>query len=356
MDSEKISFKKWDKKITPERILIIRLHAIGDTALVLPPGNSLRKLFPASRIDVLTGKLSALLINAAGIFDNVYAFKDYSVFEESTISVRLDKIKESKKWGAALKQNNYEVLIDLQNNRVSRLLRYFAGIKYFAEFDRISSRRASERTLDTFRTAGFENVINDCSLELTTERLSEAKKILFNNSWNGRTKLVVLNPAGLWKTRNWPMENYVNLAKLMLKDDNYSFLIIGDKKIDEKAEYFKQQLGKSVINLAGKTSLDEVLALFQLVDMTITEDSALLHVSWASGIPTLSLLGSTRNDWTSPAPPHGLSLNSSDLECGNCMQEECKYGDVHCLTRYTPEMVYEKLKELIKPHPPAPLL
>lgn len=353
MESEKISFKKWDSSAPPERILVIRLHAIGDTALVLPGCNSLRKLYPSSRIDILTGELSAPLVSASGIFDNVYAFKDYSAFKRPSISVKLDKIKESKKWGAALKQNNYDVLIDAQSNRVSRLMRYFTGIKYYAEFDRLGSRAASERTLDTFRVAGFEQVVNDCSLEIDALKLSAAKKILFNNSWDGRSKLIVLNPGGLWKTRNWPIENYVNLAKLMLRDENYLFVIIGDKRIEDKAERLKEHLGNSMINLAGKTTLEEALAIFQFVDFTVTEDSALIHISWASGVPTLALLGSTRNDWTSPAPPHGTSLNSSDLECGNCMAEICKFGDVHCLTRFTPEIVYEKIKELIKPHPHA---
>ncbi len=349
MEQETFSSKRWDKDSPPERILIIRFHAIGDTALTIPACNSLRKIFPSARIDYLAGELSAPMIGAAGVSDNIYSFKDFTATETQaadSLKRRLDKLKEIKKWGVALKKNNYDVIIDLQRNRASKLLRFFIGGDYYSEFDRLSKNPAGLRVLGTFHRAGFENVTNDCRLDLKTEQLSKVKQMLFKNGWDGKARLVVLNPAGLWQTRNWPIENYVNLAQLILKNNDVKFLIIGNEKIAWKAKYLEEKLGKNVINLTEKTELEDVIGLFGLVYATVTEDSALLHISWALGVPTLALLGSTRSDWTSPLPPHGTSLNSTDLPCGDCMEEICKFGDVHCLTRFTTEMVYEKLKEL----------
>ena len=202
--------------------------------------------------------------------------------------------------------------------------------------------------MNTFHLAGFENVSNDCNIKIKPALLNRARKILTENSWDNKSKLILLNPAGLWTTRNWHIENYIRLAKLMLNNEDVNFLVIGNDRIQEKANYLKHWLGDSLINLAGKTTLDEAFALFQFVTASVTEDSALLHFSWVSGVPTLALLGSTRSDWTSPMPPHGASFNSSDLECGDCMQSICKYGDVHCLSRLTPEAVYEKLLTLMQ--------
>ena len=350
MELENFTFKKWDKPAPPERILIIRLHAIGDTALTIPACNSLRKKYPGAIIDYITSEQSVPMLRAIGIFDNVFAFRNFSSLgmKYDSLKARLDKLKEIKKWGVALKKNNYDIVVDLQRNRASRLMRFFSGGEYYSEFDRLSPNAASLRTLETFRRAGFENIVNNCHLDLEPELLSRAKQILLKNGWDGRSKLIVLNPAGLWKTRNWPIDNYAELAKLISGDGEYSFLILGDDRIKEKAEYLQEKTGKNLINLAGKTKLDEALGIFQLVWATVSEDSAIIHISWASGAPTLALLGSTRSDWTMPQPPHGASLNSSDLECGNCMDEVCKFGDVHCLTRFTPEMVYEKLTEIVK--------
>ncbi len=350
MEQENFTFRKWDKPALPERILVIRLHAIGDTALTIPACNSLRKQYHKTVIDFMTSELSVPMLRAIGIFDNVFGFRDYSTLEmkHDSLKARLDKLKEIKKWGAVLKKNNYDIIIDLQRNRASRLLRFFAGGEYYSEFDRLSPNAASLRTLATFHRAGFDSITNDCYLDLEPVLLSRAKHILLQNGWDGRSKLVVINPAGIWKTRNWPIENYAGLAELFANEGGYSFVIIGDERIKERAEYLRERIGKNLINLAGKTKLDEALGIFQLVWATVSEDSAVIHISWASGTPTLALLGSTRSDWTSPQPPHGASLNSSDLECGNCMEAECKFGDVHCLTRFTPEEVYEKLKEIVE--------
>ena len=125
------------------------------------------------------------------------------------------------------------------------------------------------------------------------------------------------------------------------------FLILGVNSIEKKAEYFESELGDNLIDLINKTTTAEAFAIIQRVKMVLTEDSGLMHMSWVSGIPTLALFGSTRGYHAKPLGEKSFLFDSSDLPCGNCMLEICKYGDTHCLTRYTPEMVFEKAKELM---------
>jgi ADP-heptose:LPS heptosyltransferase len=73
-----------------------------------------------------------------------------------------------------------------------------------------------------------------------------------------------------------------------------------------------------------------------------------MHMAWLSGIPTLALFGSTRSEWSRPLGDHTLLLDSSDLSCGGCMESTCRFGDNHCLTRYTPQQVYTHAIGLIK--------
>ena len=94
--------------------------------------------------------------------------------------------------------------------------------------------------------------------------------------------------------------------------------------------------------------MEEAFAIINKSYFVLTEDSGLMHMSWVSGIPTLALFGSSRRDWSAPQGEHSLCLNSSDLECGNCLLAICKYGDIHCLTRYTPEFVFDRSISLLK--------
>jgi len=125
------------------------------------------------------------------------------------------------------------------------------------------------------------------------------------------------------------------------------FLILGVNSVKTKADYFKKELKDHLINLVNKTTPAQAFAIVQRVAMTLTEDSGLMHMSWVSGIPTLALFGSTRAYHAKPLGEKSFLFDSSDLPCGNCMLEVCKYGDVHCLTRYTPEVVFEKAVELV---------
>jgi heptosyltransferase-2 len=125
------------------------------------------------------------------------------------------------------------------------------------------------------------------------------------------------------------------------------FLIIGLPFITSKANHLKNHLGDNLIAIIGKTTVAEAFAILQLTKLVLSEDSGLMHMSWVSGVPTVALLGGTRSDWVQPLGEHSDFVDSSDLPCGNCMQEKCKWGDTRCLTRYTPEIIFEKAKALI---------
>jgi ADP-heptose:LPS heptosyltransferase len=139
------------------------------------------------------------------------------------------------------------------------------------------------------------------------------------------------------------MENYAEFAKLWLnRFPETQFLIVGVSAIAAKADYFSQTLGQKIVNLVNKTTPAQAFAVIQHAKFTLSEDSGLMHMAWVSGIPTLALFGSTDSSMATPLGDHTMLLDSSDLECGNCMQETCKFGDVRCLTRYTPEFVFER--------------
>jgi ADP-heptose:LPS heptosyltransferase len=126
------------------------------------------------------------------------------------------------------------------------------------------------------------------------------------------------------------------------------FLVLGTSFIASKAAFLKNYLGDKLINLVEQTTSLEAFAILQHAKLMISEDSGLMHMAWLSGIPTLAIFGSTRSDWSAPIGEHTLLLDSSDLPCGNCMQEVCKFGDVHCLTRFTPEQIFAHALKLVE--------
>jgi ADP-heptose:LPS heptosyltransferase len=173
-------------------------------------------------------------------------------------------------------------------------------------------------------------------------------RLLKENSWNGKDPLVILNPAGVFVTRNWPLENYVQFARLwQQRHPEVKFVIMGIARIREAAAFLKKELDENLINLVGRTTPLEAFAILQEAQLVLSEDSGLMHMAWVSGRPTLALFGGTRSDWARPLGQHSAFFDSSDLACGFCMQETCHFGDVHCLTRYSPEKIFQAAQDLL---------
>lgn len=335
-----IPAKPWTKKEPPRRILCIRLQAMGDLVITLPYLQALRNNLPGSvKIDLLTRKEVDAIPRNMYLFDNVYSLGGGRRYKLILLNVLL--------FLPRLLLCRYDLVLDLQNNLHSEIVRKVVRPKAWAVFDRFSPVPAGERTRLTIEAAGLGEIKMNNQFRLKDQHLG--LNILKRNGWNGSDQLVVLNPAGFVETRNWAPENYIAFAGMWLnRFPDTKFLVLGIPRIEEKAFLFKNALGNQLINLVNKTTALEAFAVLQHVSFALSEDSGLMHMAWVSGIPTMALFGSTKSIGPKPLGAHSFSLDSSDLPCGNCMQSICKFGDVHCLTRYTPEMVFNHAIDLFE--------
>lgn len=330
----------WSKISPPRKVLAIRLQAMGDMVITLPYLRRLRDTLPAETVlDLLTREEVVSIPRSIVLFNNVYAIGGGRDLRRQFMS-GLFLLPE-------LWTKKYDVIIDLQNNTVSRFIRKMLAPPAWSLFDRFAPLPAGERTRMTIEASGLGANCLRTDFQIREEK--DVFPMLLENGWIHGLELVVLNPAGAFETRNWPIGNYAGFARLWLeKFPATQFLMMGLDRIASKAAWLKSQLGVRLIDLTGKTTPAVAFALIQKVKFLLSEDSGLMHFAWVSGIPTLALFGATRSDWSRPLGMHSLCLDSSDLPCGNCMLEKCRYGDTHCLTRLTPEKVFEKAISLMQ--------
>ncbi len=329
----------WQQRFSPRRILAIRLQALGDVVITLPYLQSLRNRLPGSRIDFLTRKEVADIPGQLELFNRVYAIGGGRNFKLQNLFALFLLPR--------LLAQHYDVVIDLQNNFISRWIRKVLRPAAWSEFDRFSPLSAGERTRHTIDVLGI-SAVEIAPLQLKDDSLG--MELLEKAGWHPEQPLVVLNPAGYFPTRNWPLENYVEIARLWQTHQapNTRFLLLGVNSLDARASYLQERIGDAVINLVGRTSPAEAFAILKKTTLVITEDSGLMHMAWVAGAPTLALFGASRSDWSAPIGAYSFCLNSADLPCGECMAAECRYGDVHCLSRHTPAFVFRKARQLIR--------
>ena len=330
--------RPWTVEYRPRRILAIRLQALGDVVVTLPYLQALRRALGCAEIDLLTRREVADVPANVVLFRRVYRIGGGRRFRGQLLSALLLQ--------PLLLVNKYDVVLDLQNNRLSRLVRRSLRSTAWSSFDRFSPLPAGERTRRTIEDAGFPLPRVTAGLDL--KEGNRGLQILKHAGGAVDRELVVLSPEGASPTRNWPLDHYADFARLWCARRPAQFVILGLPWLKAKAAALQAQLGNDLVNLVGQTTASQALAIVQAAQLVISEDCGLMHMAWVSGVPTLALFGSTRHDWSAPLGPHSRCLHSGDLPRGACMDASCRFGDVHCLTRYTPEFVVEQAEELVQ--------
>lgn len=338
--TEAIRSAPWKSAAPPKKILLMRLQAFGDVVITLPYIQALQSILPLAQIHFLTREeFSALPCNMT-VFSRV---------------IKISGGRDPKRqWLSAfgclgsLRREHYDIVIDLQRNFLSRMIRRMLHPKSFSEFDRLSLMTAGERTKITIEKLGFLP-LPDILPRLALRDNNKGLEKLFSTNFNPEKKLFILNPAGNFTTKNWPLENYVQFARTWLETigSNVQFIVIGTDAIRSKAEYLKSQLCQNLISLVGSTTQAEAFNILQKADLVLTEDSGLMHLACAAKIPVLALFGSTKSIWSKPTGEFSVCLDSSDIECGECARPVCLFGDVHCLTRYAPDFVVSSAQKLM---------
>ena len=321
-------------------MVVIRFQAMGDVVITLPYLNDFKMQFPETELYFVTTAEVSLIPASLKLFDRVVAIGGGR-------NAWLQFFFMLCKLPFLLGQR-HEVVMDLQNNKISRIIRKALRPKAWCEFDRFSPLSAGERTRLTMESLGLGEVKMNTSFDQQIHRQVIDQRLILNG-WKKEYSLIILNPAGAFDTRHWPIQNYVTLSLLLKnKYPKVQFLIMGlGIKLHSGVEYLKSTLKDDLIDLTDKTTPAEAFALVKRAQLMITEDSGLMHMAWVQAVPTLAIFGSTRSDWSAPQGAWSVCLNSSDLACGNCMREQCIYGDNRCLTRYTPEFVYQKAITLL---------
>jgi heptosyltransferase-2 len=102
-----------------------------------------------------------------------------------------------------------------------------------------------------------------------------------------------------------------------------------------------------VINLIGKTTVAEVLALIGQCSLFLSNDSGLMHVAAALNIPQVALFGSTDPQKTAPLNDGAVVIHPSQVSCTPCFKSECP-ADLECMKAITVEEVAVAAENLLE--------
>jgi heptosyltransferase-2 len=148
--------------------------------------------------------------------------------------------------------------------------------------------------------------------------------------------------------KRWPATHYAALARSLHHADGAPVALLGSPGEAALCAEIAAEAGDACRVLAGRTSLLDSMALIAASRGLASNDSGLMHVAAAFGVPQVAVFGSTSPTHTPPLNERARVLwlkEELQLDCMPCFDRTCRFGHYLCLTSVAPERVESALAQ-----------
>jgi len=368
----------------PRRILVRGVNWLGDAVMTTPALLRLREKFPGAHIALLAPeKLRELWLHHPAVDEIISFAADETVLAvakklragnfdlalvlpnspRSAIEALLAGIPQRVGYGRPWRNFFLTQAIAPRAGAVKMRKRTAAEIRQLVATD--MNRRNDDHAFTSAATAshqiheylhlvaalGANAEPHAPQLAVTPEEIDAARNKFGLNKI--AAPIFGLNPGAEYgPAKRWPVEKFIAAAKEIQQRTNCVWILFGGKSDAVITSQIESAIGNppaAVFNLAGKTSLSELMALLKLCRVILTNDTGPMHVAAALGTPVVVPFGSTSPELTGPGLPgdprnHLIKL---DAPCAPCFLRECPI-DFRCMNGISVDSVVKAVLSAVK--------
>ena len=256
----------------------------------------------------------------------------------STISVEALKYHPKVKKTYVLKKNfvslyklakslgEFDTFLSFRSTYSARYLKFFiqSDNKY---------QLKSKKYNDCHHVEKYNRFINDClNTNFPAGKLNINRDLEFKV--NKSNLIVGINPgASYGSSKRWYPEEFAKVATEL--SSKYEIVIFGgpnEKNIAADIEKYLIEKGVSNYqNLAGHTSISELINHISNLDLFITGDSGPMHLAASFKVPTVAIFGPTKDAETSQWMNDKSIIVKKNLDCQPCMKRTCPLKHHNCM-------------------------
>jgi len=339
-----------------QHILVIRFSSIGDIVLTTPTLRALRRRFPDARIDMVTKREYAELVATNPALNHVYRYDARS------------GIRGLLQLGLELRQNRYDLCVDLHDNFRSRILRLLIQPPEHTGFSKEIFARTllvqahinryrrivpvPERYLAPLARFGVLNDENGLELFPTEQDDAHVASLFAEHGLRDEERVIGLGAIAAHPLKQWPIENFIALGQRLIEQHQARLVLFGGPGDRANAERIAQQLPNRPMVLCGRVSLLASAAALKRCAMFIGNDTGTVHIAAAMQRPVVVMFGPTVEEFGFYPYRTPAKVISTPLPCRPCTHTgkgRCKIRETHaCMIRIRVDEVLAAAETLLR--------
>lgn len=293
----------------PDHLCLLRLSALGDATHVVPLVRTLQRAWPATRIAWIIGKGERMLLDGLeGVQFHVY----------------------DKKAGLAgmralwkqLQGQRFDALLQMQLALRANLLSLGVPAGLRIGYDRARSKEGHGWCINHRIAPGGQHVLDVLGtfaepLGLPQERVEwrlpvpEAARAWAAEQLPGAQPTLIVSPCSNHQLRNWRPERYAEVADHAARRHGWRVAICGGRSALERrtADRILAAMTQPAIDLVGKDTLKQLMALLERAHAVLSPDSGPVHIANALGTKVLGVYAATDATRSGPYSDLRWSVN-----------------------------------------------
>ena len=337
-----------------ERILLIKPSSLGDCLHALPVLNALRAAKPKAKISWLINSEYAEIIETHPGLDEVIRFNRAHFRARNP---GFEAVKEICRLGGELRGKKFDLVIDLQGLLRSGIMaaatgadirvgladaRELAGLFYTHRVQlKDTDVHAVDRYMRCLEYLGIEGKERDFSLPVAAKASEEIEQMLAEDGVKPNEKFVLVVPGARWESKRWAIEKFAEVIDAIKEELSLRCVLAGTGAEGKICERLVGMCQAEPVNLAGRTSLRQLVALVKRSELVLGHDSGTIHLAVAMNRPLVCIIGPTEPKRTGPYGRED-SIVKANVDCWPCRQTNC--ADNKCMELISVEAVLRKIK------------
>lgn len=313
------------------KFLVVTLSNLGDVIMTTPVMMELLRRFPQAKLTVVVGPRAKCVVEKSPDIHRIVVYD-----KKADLFSKVRFLQE-------LRREKYDGVVDLRNTAIPFLVSSPKRSPLFRKYTKVNMR---ERHLEILEMMGMKpgepprfRFFDQADESACLEKLASGG-ISQKGGW------ILVAPGAASEKKRWPAENFREVVRGLAARTGKAVFLTGAQNERPIAEVVARGMPGTVFNFCGRMSLAETAALISRAALVIANDSAIMHLGFELGVPTVGVFGPTDHEKYGHTGPAFRIAREDETSC-SCKSYELPYAARSCFHGLDPEKVLMHATELL---------